>query len=179
MLFRTQKYKYYLEKAFPSGIESIVAPDYTKLLKENITETRSESSSTIPTFYQASAPFLTVVVKPQKALEFFYFLINDENSKFTELCEWGNNGEDLTLDEFKVLLNEDREFETFFILYSPTFGMVIRVETKVTGTILDIIEYWFDSNLPEKTSSKYFLNSPLILLIVFINLIFLLWWGLG
>ena len=141
-------FKKYLETAFPGGFESIVAPDYTKLLKENIAKTRSESSSTIPTFYQASVPFFTVVVKPEKALEFFNFLIHDENSKFTELCDWGNNGEDLTPDEFKVLLNEDREFETFFILYSPSYDFVIRVETKINKTLLETIYCTFLGEKP-------------------------------
>ena len=141
-----QAYKKYLEKAFPGGFELIVAPDYTEQfnekVKEQVDNLSPESRSTISTFsFTLSVPFFTVYVKPEKTLEFFDFLIHDENSKVTQVRGMGakNEGRVLREDEFEALLKEGRELEIFFDLYSPSHDFVMRVETKLDETIFHII----------------------------------------
>ena len=140
-----QQYKKYLEKAFPDGFESIqLATD--DFLENMLCELNDDLFSSVDLYIRE---FFTITVKKEKALELLKFLMNDENSQFTELRSLrGIEKEAFRVANLVALIKKGHAVGVKLILFSPTFCTTICVKTSVTGAIMETIYQTFIGKKP-------------------------------
>ena len=135
----SKEYKNYLLKKFPDRFKSIrpIKNDYLK----NVLFELVDKTVFWPILY--TRDHFTITVKKEKALELLKFLMNDENSQFTELRSLCPSDKKVSKVADLVALIKKGPVGVKLILFSPTFCTTICVKTSVTGAIMEIIYQTF------------------------------------